>query len=520
MAERDPSSSQSVIVVADVAVSGARPGSGGILSYVVPPEFTGTINEGQLVWVPLRAKPALGLITRLHDEPPAFELKTLIKPVEPGYRVSAQQRDFATWLARETACSPYDALSLFIPPGISHQSRPFLRLRELPSDLSEFTAMQRKLIELLADRGSLGVDAARSAIGSRLTSVIPALESAGVVEQYYQIGDRTPVIRQERWVRLSAEANGPGTVSGAPAQELIVSALRQRNRFAFDNDDRFVPTSQILAQTGSSRSALVALIRKGIVQEIERPSGSVNGRSLGRPDSIPELSPAQSAAWTEIERSLQARDGTPFLLYGVTGSGKTEIYLRAAAWCLRHQRSALILVPEIALSSQVADRFTARFGERVAVLHSGLSNADRYAAWQGIAAGHMPIVVGARSALFAPVPDLGLIVLNEEHDPAYKQDSSPRYHARSAAEEVARVTGAALVLGSATPAVESIWRARQGDLRLISLPQRVGPGLLGQDGLRESTSLELPQVEIVDMRLELHRGNTSLLSLAYRLSLT
>ena len=150
----------------------------------------------------------------------------------------------------------------------------------------------------------------------------------------------------------------------------------------------------------------------------------------------------------------------------------------------------------------------------MAVLHSGLSDADRYAAWQGIAAGHMPIVVGARSALFAPVPDLGLIVLDEEHDPAYKQDSSPRYHARSAAEQLARMTGATLVLGSATPAVESFWRARQGELRLISLPQRVGPGLLGRDGLRESTSLELPQVEIVDMRLELHRGNTSLLSLA------
>ena len=121
-----------------------------------------------------------------------------------------------------------------------------------------------------------------------------------------------------------------------------------------------------------------------------------------------------------------------------------------------------MLVPEIALSSQLADRFSARFGNRVAVLHSGLSDADRYAAWQGIAAGQLPIVVGARSALFAPVLDLGLIILDEEHDAAYKQDSAPRYHARAAAEHLARVTGASLILGSATPAVESFLAGETG----------------------------------------------------------
>jgi primosomal protein N' (replication factor Y) len=228
---------------------------------------------------------------------------------------------------------------------------------------------------------------------------------------------------------------------------------------------------------------------------------------------VPELTAAQATAWVAIEQALQARDSTPFLLYGVTGSGKTEIYLRAAAWCLRHGRSALVLVPEIALSSQVADRFAARFGDRVAVLHSALSDAERYAAWQGIAAGRHPVVVGPRSALFAPAADIGLIVLDEEHDPAYKQDSAPRYHARAVAEQVARQSGAVLMLGSATPSVESFWRARQGEIRPLALPERVGPGLFAANGARESTALELPRVEIVDMRLELHRGNTSLLSL-------
>jgi primosomal protein N' (replication factor Y) (superfamily II helicase) len=148
----------------------------------------------------------------------------------------------------------------------------------------------------------------------------------------------------------------------------------------------------------------------------------------------------------------------------------------------------------------------------VAVLHSGLSDAERYAAWQGIAAGRYPVVVGPRSALFAPAPNVGLIVLDEEHDPAYKQDSVPRYHARSVAEHLAESTGAVLILGSATPSVETYWRSQQGDVRLLALPERVGPELLSTDGSRESTALELPRVDIVDMRLELHRGNTSLLS--------
>ena len=169
-------------------------------------------------------------------------------------------------------------------------------------------------------------------------------------------------------------------------------------------------------------------------------------------------------------------------------------------------------MPEIGLSSQVAGRFAARFGDRVAVLHSALSDAQRYAAWRGIAEGRFPIVVGPRSALFAPAPNVGLIVIDEEHDPAYKQDVAPRYHARAVAEAMARQTGATLVVGSATPSVETFWRARHGEICLLELPERVGPDLLASDGARESTTLELPRVDVVDMRLELHRGNTSLLS--------
>jgi primosomal protein N' (replication factor Y) len=510
VSEHSPESPSVTQAIADVAVSGARAGGTGLLSYSIPQALAGRIVEGQLIWAPLRDKPALGVVVRLHDDVPDFDLRPLLAPVDPPECVSSGQLATARWMARQYATSLYDALALFLPPGASHQARPHLRLTAPIADPDRFTPAQRKLLTLLADKDETSLESAQAALGSSLASIVPALEAAGAIERVYRTRDRLPAMRQETWVRLRAEPE-MGSLARAPNQEAIVVALRRRGRLT-DARDGLVPTAEILAQSGSPRSALTALIRKGIVEETTRPvdSGQVGGSE--RRDTVPGLTPTQAIAWVEIEKALQAREGEAFLLYGVTGSGKTELYLRAAAWCLRHRRSALMLVPEIALSSQVAARFTARFGDRVAILHSALSDAERYAAWQGIAAGRYPVVVGARSALFAPVPNLGLIVLDEEHDPAYKQDSAPRYHARAVAEQMAMASGAVLVLGSATPSVETFWRAREDDIRLLTLPERVGPELLATDGERESTTLELPRVDVVDMRLELHRGNTSLLS--------
>lgn len=501
----------SLAAIAEVAVSRARAGADGLLSYAVPSELQTSLDIGQVVWVPLRGKPALGVVVRLHDETPPFPLKVIAAVADPPVAVSPQQLETARWVARQTASSLYEALSLFLPPGAAHQARPYLRLVEPVPDAGQFTPAQQRLLTLLAERGETSLEAARSTLKTSLASVVPALEEAGAIERVYQLGGHSPASRQERWVRLAQEP-GADALNRAPNQHAIVLALQRRARFAADGSDGFVPATEILAQSGSTRASLTALVRKGIVEEAERPAGLSGARGEHRPDTVPELTIAQSRAWSAIEDALRPRNPTPFLLYGVTGSGKTEIYLRSAAWCLRHGRTALILIPEIALSSQVADRFAARFGDRVAVLHSGLSAGDRYASWRGIAEGRYPVVVGPRSALFAPAPDLGLIVLDEEHDPAYKQDAAPRYHARAVAEQMARSSGAVLLLGSATPAVETFWRARHGEIRLLELPERVGPRLLDKDGWRESSPLELPSVEIVDMRLELHRGNTSLLS--------
>lgn len=221
---------------------------------------------------------------------------------------------------------------------------------------------------------------------------------------------------------------------------------------------------------------------------------------------------AQRAAADAICGTLDARHHEIFLLYGVTGSGKTEVYLEALDRCIASGRRGIVLVPEIALTPQTIRRFRERF-ERVAVLHSGLSGGELFDQWHGIAAGKYDVVIGARSAVFAPQPNLGLIVVDEEHEWTYKQnDPAPRYHARDVAIELARRKNAVVVLGSATPDVVSYERASRGDYTLLELAERIRPAV-GDDGsTRLEASLAMPRIDVVDLREELHAGNRSMFS--------
>ncbi len=229
-----------------------------------------------------------------------------------------------------------------------------------------------------------------------------------------------------------------------------------------------------------------------------------------RRPATPLLS-AQAAAATAITRALDQQRGGTFLLHGVTGSGKTEVYLRALERCVELGRRAIVMVPEIALTPQTVRRFRERFG-RVAVLHSGLSDGERFDQWHGIADGRYDVVIGSRSAVFAPQPDLGLIVLDEEHEWTYKQnDPQPRYHARDVAIELARLKRAVVVLGSATPDIVTYERAERGVYTMLGLPERIRPVVV-EGSLRYESSLAMPRVDVVDLRAELRDGNRGMFS--------
>ena len=250
-------------------------------------------------------------------------------------------------------------------------------------------------------------------------------------------------------------------------------------------------TAEELSRTAdASRAVIRRLVENGLLRE----AGTVEAPSAGGPDrraaishERPDLlSPAQHESLAAILDPMRQGRHETIVLFGVTGSGKTEVYLQAVEQTLSHGRQAIVLVPEISLTPQTCDRFRARFGS-VAVLHSHLTPAERHGQWREIASGRVGVVVGARSAIFAPTPRLGLIVIDEEHESSFKQATSPRYHARDVAEWIARAEGVPLVLGSATPSLETFDRCLRGDWRMCRLPHRVG-------------GTQLPAVITVDLR--------------------
>lgn len=327
-----------------------------------------------------------------------------------------------------------------------------------------------------------------------------------------------------------------------PPSELLdaVVELRRAKKYAdvlnlLAAEDGPVWVGWVYAQTEANLDTLKTLAEAGLISmgEARRWRDPLAGRSFTL-DQPPKLTPEQQAVWQEVALAWRRENPVrlPTLLHGVTGSGKTEIYLQAIAAALRAGQGAIMLVPEITLAAQTVERLSARFPGRVAIWHSALSPGERYDTWERVRAGELPIVVGPRSALFAPVHNLGVIVVDEEHEPAYKErDRAPLFHARDAALELGRLNAAVVIMGSATPDVVTYRKAERGEYRLLHLPNRIlahTKHLAVQQALlkrrreialpapetpeSEFVALPLPRVEIVDMREELKAGNRTIFS--------
>ncbi len=339
-------------------------------------------------------------------------------------------------------------------------------------------------------------------------------------------------LASKEWV----EINSSGRVSLAlPAAGVPAALISMRG------SERFRPVLDALAAAGNTSLPLASLyestqtdaasLRKlaaaGLItlSEVEVWRDPLAARVF-EPDIPPTLTKDQQLAWERISAGLELwldsetssgnQSSPTYLLHGVTGSGKTELYLRALARAVAAGRQGIVLVPEISLTPQTVRRFAARFPDRVAVVHSKLSDGERYDTWRRAQLGEIDVVVGSRSALFTPFPAIGVVVVDEEHDTAYKQIRTPRYHARDAAIELARLNGAITLLGSATPSLESSFLARRDVYTLLSLPRRVRGHWAVEPSAEpvhtEPEMLELPPVEIVDMRDELRSGNRSMFS--------
>lgn len=284
----------------------------------------------------------------------------------------------------------------------------------------------------------------------------------------------------------------------APKQGEVLSLLLQCGKP--------MSTADICAFIPGAASAIAALCKKNIIVSQDFVTFRDPYADMPTAQSLPQsLLPSQQAAYDSIASALDRREGT-LLLHGVTGSGKTEVYMQAIAKVVKEGGRAIVLVPEIALTPQTMSRFKSRFNDRVAILHSHLSAGERYDEWRRIRLGRADVVIGARSAVFAPVENLRMIVIDEEHEPSYASEITPRYNAIETAAKRCELNGAVLLLGSATPSLLSYYRALHGRYTLLSMPQRVN-------------DIPMPKVQIVDMRSEFMNGNTSIFSAALHLRL-
>jgi primosomal protein N' (replication factor Y) len=356
----------------------------------------------------------------------------------------------------------------------------------------------RPILERLAKAPATQAALARAFPGVDAASRLASLARDGLVVR--RVEQRGPGARvpTERWVRLASAVEVEDACKGPLARATRQAELLRRIAAA---SELGLPTRALTRNDASAASLLRALARRELVVLEERPRLDATETVLDGGGPV-ELTEDQREALEPIREAIKRQVHETFLLHGVTGSGKTEVYLRAIAEARDAGLQALVLVPEITLTHQIVARVRARFGDQVAVLHSGLRPGERLAQWERLRGGETPIAVGARSALFAPLESLGLIVIDEEHDGAYKNDEGFRYHARELATRFAHSASCPLVLGSATPSLESRHLAECGEIRRLSLPRRVG-------------GRPLPSVEIIDLAREKEknpRGRKPILS--------
>lgn len=513
---------------AEIAVS---PGSPQMRTFTwrVPPGMDA--QRGSAVAAPWRDTLTLGIVIRVAQESEIEAPRELAAILDPNPLLPRDQLALAEWISERYLAPLFSALALFLPPHT--RAHPWSGRRPLLPDppapvpwltladadaIASLPATRRSrpadLLERLAD-GPLALAGAHRALGGK--------------RQF------------ERWIGETSLAHlndGELALAIPPAEARAVAlglrrSAAERRQLALLRllEAGDAPERDARRASGATPADLQSLLERGWVARLEgRADNSVEKPPISSPvrEEMPALTPDQQRAADAIRAAMSAaraaraqpqraeRPPRSFLLHGVTGSGKTEVYLAAAADALAHGESVIALVPEIALAPQTVARFEARFPGQVAVRHSELPAVEAREQWRQLRAGEKPIVVGPRSALFAPLRNLGLIILDEEHEWTYKQsEPHPRYHARDAAERLAALSDAVLLLGSATPDVVSMSRAQAGAHRLLELPARVESGAAGLP-----TEVPLPEVEIVDLREELRRGNRSVFSAALAGALT
>lgn len=523
-------------MIAKVIVDVPAKGTNRPFDYRVPERLASWIEVGSRVGVPFGPRVVQGFVVGLESDAPdgagpernpleeAFadagirmasgggggssgsRLKEIaqVSDVEPP--LTEELVLLARWIGETYLCHEITALQAMIPGALKAKAERRIGLGPAaegaagpagtsPPALSLLTEEEAEVLEFIRSKGNVTVEALLERF-PRSGLLLKQWIATGVLAEEQVMKDRIAVK-----TALTVFPNADVRELREQADKLPKSAKRQKDVLLYLAErPEPVRLAELTLTLEVGAGTVKSLADKGLLrlEEVEVRRDPYANRGFARTEPLP-LTDEQQRVFAPIREAVAEARHTMFLLHGVTGSGKTEVYLQSIQVCLDQGKEAIVLVPEISLTPQMVERFKGRFGDDVAVLHSRLSQGERYDEWRKISNRQVKVVIGARSAVFAPFRKLGLIIIDEEHESSYKQEESPKYHAREVAAARARAFGASVVLGSATPSLESWHAAERGDYRLLTMAGRV-------------EGRPMPPVRIVDMREELQGGNRSMFS--------
>lgn len=474
--------------IAKVVIDVAAAAIDSLFDYQIPEHLEGSVQPGVRVIVPFGPRKVMGFVTELTDESEFDQLKEIIEVMDHTPILTNELLQLSKWLQEETLCYRISAMQAMLPAA--------------------FKAKYKKEVWLLGEESEYPELWQRAAAGREVfpfeelenyeipSSQVTKMVQDGLIDIKYIVKEKNRV-KTDTYVTLNLD---PHELLET-LENFGYQAKKQRMILEhFEEAPEPIRLKELLHKYQTNRSTVDQLVKKNLVKliqkEIYRDPYQKDITELT--DSLP-LTGQQQKVIEPIHTSIDENRHEVFLLHGITGSGKTEIYLQSIERVLSDGKEAIVLVPEISLTPQMVTRFKERFGGEVAVLHSALSQGEKYDEWRKIQRKEVSVVVGARSAVFAPFENLGIIIIDEEHETSYKQEDYPKYHAREVAKYRGRAHDCPVVLGSATPTLESYARASKGVYTLLELTERVN-------------ARPLPEMEIIDMRKELEKGNRSMFS--------
>ncbi|HLS07143.1 MAG TPA: primosomal protein N' [Bacillota bacterium] len=456
--------------------------------YKIPEKFKAIIKPGMRVIIPFGPRKITGFVVALTNQASVMKLREIVGIVDMTPVLTEELIILGKWLVNETLCLHVAAYQAMLPQLLKMTyDKELVRCDQtipLPNDLANLFEQRKAVSFQEIEAENISYSQIQQAITKHAVKINYIVQSR----------------KTKKFVTYIKPLFSKANIAEAIAK-LSKRARRQREIVKFLQDyPEGIEQTELIDTLGVSRQSIQALKDKRLIEMIEKEvyRSPYDIRDFKQTKPL-RLTHEQQTAIKPINRAIHANKHDVFLLHGVTGSGKTEIYLQAIAQVLEKGKEAIVLVPEIALTPQMVKRFKGRFGEQVAVLHSALSAGEKYDEWRKIQRQEVKVVVGARSAIFAPFTNLGIIIIDEEHEYTYKQEEQPRYHARDVAIWRGKYHNCPVVLGSATPALESYARAQKNVYQLLTLTKR-------------TNKQPMPQVNIVDMRQEIHRGNRTMFS--------